>query len=80
MPKNPTITHVEYDLRQAGPKLDTWVTVHWSVDDEIQIYVGKTDPSNISRDELAEKTQLALRKEAKQLASVSVKAPNAHRT
>lgn len=75
MPTKPKVTYVEYDLRKKGTVVPTWVTVHWGEDDEMQIYVGKTDPTKLDRKSLVQKAECELHRIAKDLAKTSIELP-----
>jgi hypothetical protein len=83
MSTSPKATHVEYDLREDGKTVPTedgktvptWVTVHWGEDDEMQVYVGMTDPKKLDREKLAQKAERELHRIAKELAKTFVESP-----
>jgi hypothetical protein len=71
--KRPEIVSIEYDLRQNGPKVDTWLTVHWGVDDEMQIYIGSTDPREFDPQSLHKTADAVLHGISRDLRNTKVK-------
>ena len=73
MAGDPTAISVEYDLTNDGPERETWVTVRWGVDEDMQVSIGPTDPRSLDRVALAKAAQKALRATGEELANVRVK-------
>jgi hypothetical protein len=73
MPKSaPEVTSIEYGLKGKGPKFETWVTVKWGTDDEMQVYIGKKDPHKLDLDALPKEAEDALHRIAQDLAKTKV--------
>lgn len=73
MVKKAEITSIEFDLRSLDPMRDAWVTVRWSEDDEVQVYVGKLKAPEIDLKRLREEANRALNALVKDLQEAFIK-------